>query len=218
MSVLIETLGELFDAWMKRDMPHIERVVCIFRARHFLTIWQFNIVNAETRYPDLFQKQSSFLADLSFQILMCLADQSILLLLTHLEYYPNIPFMLAAPIFWSTSMTLRAPSFRISRLANSSRCTNIFSFASAFFLWQYTMKKEKDLNKGYTFGFVDSGLKPEEIAALKNILSRQDINQACETAWKERCHCNAVWQKAGPNSSTQKHRHSPSIPGGEPDS
>ncbi|KAJ6525331.1 hypothetical protein B0H19DRAFT_853967, partial [Mycena capillaripes] len=92
--ILTFIFGELFAAWMKRSMPHIERIVCVFRARHFLTIWRYNVpVNAEKRYPDLFPKQTSFFADSSFNIIMRLCDQFILLTLAHLEYYPNVPFM-----------------------------------------------------------------------------------------------------------------------------
>ncbi|KAJ7339826.1 hypothetical protein DFH08DRAFT_657295, partial [Mycena albidolilacea] len=91
--ILTFIFGDLFDAYMKRSMPHIERMVCIFRARHFLTIWRANVVQSEARYPDLFQKQSSFLADATFQTLIRMCDQFILLSLAHLEYYPIVPFM-----------------------------------------------------------------------------------------------------------------------------
>ncbi|KAJ7739385.1 hypothetical protein B0H16DRAFT_1694558 [Mycena metata] len=50
---------------------------------------------------------------------------------------------------------------------------------------QYNVKKDKDSNNGYTFEFVDSKLTPEDIAALKQIPSRADIDRACETAWNE---------------------------------
>jgi hypothetical protein len=78
---------------MKRGMPHIERVTCIFPARDFLTIWRANIVDSESRYPDLFQKQSSFLADATFQILIRLSNQFILLILAHRKYYPDVLFL-----------------------------------------------------------------------------------------------------------------------------
>lgn len=186
--LLAFVLGELFDAWLKRDMPHIERVVCVFRARHFLTIWRSNIINAETRYPDLFPKQSSFLADSSFLILMRMCDQFILLILAHLEYYPNTPFM---P--WHHGTHFVEHFFGIAR----SFITD-FSFGQFVEMYkhilirqrilssgQYSTKREKDSNNGYTFDFVDWGLKPEEIAALKDFPSRDDIDRACETAWNE---------------------------------
>ncbi|KAJ7052712.1 hypothetical protein C8F01DRAFT_1331915 [Mycena amicta] len=186
--ILTFVFGELFDAWMKRGMPHIERVVCVFRARHFLTIWRYNVLNAEERYPDLFQKQSSFLADSSFQILMRLSDQLILLMLAHLEYYPDVPFM---P--WHHGTHFLEHFFGIARSFMPD-----FSFGQLIEMYkhilirqrilssgQFSTKREKDSNNGYIFDFVDSGLKPEEIAALKDIPSRADIDRACDTAWIE---------------------------------
>ncbi|KAJ7170295.1 hypothetical protein C8R43DRAFT_944813 [Mycena crocata] len=91
---LVKSDGDLRLAPLTRSMPHIEHVVCVFRARHFHTVWRSSVLNAEARYPDLFQAQSSFLADSSsFCILMRLCDQFILLTLAHLERYPDIPFM-----------------------------------------------------------------------------------------------------------------------------
>ncbi|KAJ7246708.1 hypothetical protein C8J57DRAFT_1241344 [Mycena rebaudengoi] len=186
--ILTFVFGELFDAWMKRSMPHTERVVCVFRARHFLTIWRSNIVNAESRYPDLFSKQSSFLADSSFLILMRFCDQFILLILAHLEHYRNVPFM---P--WHHGTHFLEHFFGIARSFIAD-----FSFGQLIEMYkhilirvrilassQYNTKKEKDSNNGYVFDFVDSGLTTEEIAMLKDIPSRADIDRACETAWAE---------------------------------
>ncbi|KAJ6628383.1 hypothetical protein B0H10DRAFT_2209664 [Mycena sp. CBHHK59/15] len=186
--ILTFVFGELFDAWMKHSMPHIECITCVFRARHFLTIWRSNIIKAELRYPDLFQKQRSFLADSSFLIIIQLCDQFILLTLAHLEYYPDVPFM---P--WHHGTHFLKHFFGIAR----SFITD-FSFRQLVEMYkhilirarilasgQYSTKKEKDSNNGYSFDFVDSGLTPEEITVLKDIPSRLDIDHACKTAWNE---------------------------------
>ncbi|KAF8197320.1 CHAT domain-containing protein [Mycena galopus ATCC 62051] len=183
--ILAFVFGELFDAWMKRDMPHIERVVCVFRARHFLTIW---LDKTQGRLPDLFQISTSFLATPSFHILMRLCDQFILLTLAHLEFYPNVPFM---P--WQHGTHFLEHFFGIAR----SFITD-FSFGQFIEMYkhilirqrilasgQYSTKTEKDSNNGYIFDFIDSRMKPEEITALKNIPSRAEIDRACQTAWKE---------------------------------
>ncbi|KAJ7103006.1 hypothetical protein B0H15DRAFT_767196, partial [Mycena belliarum] len=129
-----------------------------------------------------------FLADSSFLILMRMCDQFILLILAHLEYYPNTPFM---P--WHHGTHFVEHFFGIAR----SFITD-FSFGQFVEMYkhilirqrilssgQYSTKREKDSNNGYTFDFVDWGLKPEEIAALKDFPSRDDIDRACETAWNE---------------------------------
>ncbi|KAJ6628294.1 hypothetical protein B0H10DRAFT_2209579 [Mycena sp. CBHHK59/15] len=186
--VLTFIFGELFDAYMKRDMTHIERVVCVFRTRHFLNIWRVNIIRSETRYPDLFQKQSSFLADATFQICICLCDQFTLLSLAHLEHYPNVPFM---P--WHHGTHYLEHFFGITRSFIAE-----FSFGQLVQMYKhisfrqrilssgkFDTKKEKDSNNGYSFDFVDSGLNQEEIVALKQVPSRSDLDRACEIAWKE---------------------------------
>ncbi|KAJ7776395.1 hypothetical protein B0H16DRAFT_1230569, partial [Mycena metata] len=139
-------------------------------------------------YPDSFQMQSSFIADASFQIFIRLCDQFILLILAHLEHYPNVPFM---P--WHYGSHFLEHFYGISRSSISD-----FSFGQLIEMYkhialrqiilasgQYNVKKEKDSNNGYTFEFVDSKLTPEDIAALKQIPSRVDIDRACETAWNE---------------------------------
>ncbi|KAJ7176154.1 hypothetical protein C8R43DRAFT_872609, partial [Mycena crocata] len=186
--ILTFVFGELFDAYKKRNMPHIERVVCVFRARHFLTIWRSNLVNANKSYPDLFQTQSSFVADSSFQIFIRLCDQFILLLLAHLEYYPNVPFM---P--WHYGSHFLEHFFGIARSFISD-----FSFGQLCEMYkhiglrqqilasgQYNAKREKDSNNGYNFEFANANLTAEEITVLKQIPSREDIDRACESAWKE---------------------------------
>ncbi|KAK6971680.1 hypothetical protein R3P38DRAFT_2670220 [Favolaschia claudopus] len=186
--ILTFIFGELFDAWMSRSMSHIERVVCVFRARHFFTIWRYNIVDAGKRYPDLFQTQSSFLADSSFNIMMRLCDQFILLTLAHLEFYPTVPFM---P--WHHGTHFLEHFFGIARSFIAD-----FSFGQFIEMYkhilirqrilstgQYKTKKEKDSNNGYCFDFIDSNMKPEEVAKFKDVPSRADIDRACEIAWNE---------------------------------
>jgi hypothetical protein len=173
---------------MKRGMPHIERVTCIFRARHFLTIWRANVVKSEARYPDLFQKQSSFLADATFQTLIRMCDQFILLSLAHLEYYPTVPFM---P--WQHGSHFLEHFYGITRsfiteftFGQLIQMNKHITFRQRILsTGKFSPKKEKESNNGYSFEFHDAGLTAEEIAALKDVPSRVDLNRACERAWKE---------------------------------
>ncbi|KAJ7252831.1 hypothetical protein C8J57DRAFT_955015, partial [Mycena rebaudengoi] len=103
-------------------------------------------------------------------------------------HYPNIPFM---P--WHHGTHFLEHFFGIAR----SFITD-FSFGQLIEMYkhilirvrilasgQYNTKKEKDSNNGYAFDFIDAGLTAEEIAMLKDIPSRADIDRACETAWAE---------------------------------
>ncbi|KAJ7084923.1 hypothetical protein C8R44DRAFT_894034 [Mycena epipterygia] len=185
--VLTFIFGELFDAYMKRGMPHIERVTCIFRARHFLNIWRANIVQSESRYPDLFQKQSSFLADATFQILIRLCDQFILLILAHLEYYPDVPFLprkhgsgFIEHFFGITRSFIE--EFTFAQLLQMNK--HITFRQRILSSGKFNNKKEKDSNNGYIHD-CDSPLTAEEISALKQLPSRQDLDRACAVAWEE---------------------------------
>ncbi|KAJ7453715.1 hypothetical protein B0H11DRAFT_1635180, partial [Mycena galericulata] len=185
--VLTFIFGELFDAYMKRGVSHIERVTCVFRARHFLNIWRSNIVHSESRYPDLFQKQSSFLADATFQILIRLCDQFILLILAHLEYYPNVPFLprkhgsgFIEHFFGITRQFISEWSFGQLVQMNKHITFRQRILASG----KFNTTKEKDSNNGYIHD-CDSPLTADEISALKQFPSRSDLDRACAVAWNE---------------------------------
>ncbi|KAJ7789699.1 hypothetical protein B0H14DRAFT_3573004 [Mycena olivaceomarginata] len=159
--ILTFIFGELFDAYMKRSMPHIERMVCIFRARHFLTIWRAN-----------------FLADATFQTLIRMCDQFILLSLAHLEYYPTVPFM---P--WQYGSHFLEHFYGITRsfiteftFGQLIQMNKHMTFRQRILsTGKFSPKKEKDSNNGYYFEFHDAGLTAEEIAALKAVPSRADL-------------------------------------------
>ncbi|KAJ7312625.1 hypothetical protein DFH08DRAFT_1044287 [Mycena albidolilacea] len=159
--------GELFYAYMKRSMPHIERMA---------------------RYPDLFQKQSSFLADVTFQTLIRMCDQFILLILAHLEYYPTVPF---TP--WQYGSHFLEHFYGITRsfiteftFGQLIQMKKHITFRQRILsTGKFIPKKEKDSDNGYSFEFPDAGLTVEEIAALKAVPSCAEFNRVCETAWKE---------------------------------
>ncbi|KAJ7601259.1 hypothetical protein DFH06DRAFT_925048, partial [Mycena polygramma] len=111
----------------------------------------------------------------------------ILLLLAHLEHYPNVPFM---P--WHYGSHFMEHFFGISRSFISDFSFGQFEMYKHISLrqlilasGQYNTKKDKDSNNGYTFKFADSNLSTEEIAALKQIPSRIEIDCACSIAWNE---------------------------------
>ncbi|KAJ6462923.1 hypothetical protein C8R45DRAFT_1177792, partial [Mycena sanguinolenta] len=91
----------------------------------------------------------------------------ILLTLAHLEYYPNIPFM---PWHHGTHFLEHFYGIARSFITDFSFGQFIEMYKHILFRQrilssrQYNTKKEKDSNNGYTFDFIDSSLKPEEIA------------------------------------------------------
>ncbi|KAJ7102618.1 hypothetical protein B0H15DRAFT_796038 [Mycena belliarum] len=164
--------GELLDAYMKRGMPH--------RAS--------NIVKSESQYPDLFQKQSSFMADATFRTVIRLCNQYILLSLTHLEFYPNVPFIPRQhgshfiEHYWGITCSF-IQEFTFGQLIQMNK--HITFRQRILASGRFRTKKEKDSNNGYSFNFSDSELTQEEIIEFKNVPSRAELDRACETSWKE---------------------------------
>ncbi|KAJ7016612.1 hypothetical protein C8F04DRAFT_1280950 [Mycena alexandri] len=114
-------------------------------------------------------------------------DQFILLMLAHLEYYPNVPFLprkhgsgFVEHFFGITRGFVS--EFTFGQLIQMNK--HITFRQRILSSGKFNNKKEKDSNNGYIHD-CDSPLTPEEISALKEILSRLDINRACEVAWKE---------------------------------
>ncbi|KAF8126405.1 hypothetical protein K438DRAFT_1482126, partial [Mycena galopus ATCC 62051] len=132
--------------------------------------------------------QSSFLADATFQTLIRMCDQFILLSLAHLEYYPTVPFM---P--WQHGSHFLEHFYGITRsfiteftFGQLIQMNKHITFRQRILsTGKFSPKKEKDSNNGYSFEFHDAGLTAEEIAALKDVPSCADLDCACETGWKE---------------------------------
>jgi hypothetical protein len=181
-------IGELFEAYFNRKMPHIERIVCAFRARHFLLMWYNNILKSQARFPDLFQPQSSFLSAPSLQILVSLCDQLILLELVYAEHYPNVPLMLwhfgtdFMEHFFGLGRSF-VPDFTYGQLIEMTR--HIEARQRILATGKFPTSREKDSNNGYTFDTFINDLTPDEIQNLKSIPSRKCIDKACDIAWKE---------------------------------
>ncbi|KAJ7938593.1 hypothetical protein B0H13DRAFT_2301634 [Mycena leptocephala] len=179
--VLTFIFGELFDAYMKRGIAHIERVTC-------------------SRYPDLFQNQSSFLADATFQILIRLCDQFILLTLAYAEYYRDVPFFpqkhgsaFIEHFFGITRSFIS--EFTFGQLIQMNK--HITFRQRILSVGKFNAKK-KDSNNGYVHD-LDSPLTAEEISALKRLPSCDDRDSACKVAWNEA----AALAKHGPPNTDE---------------
>jgi hypothetical protein len=174
---------------MKRGMSHIERVTCIFRARDFPTIWRANIVDSESRYPDLFQKLSSFLADATFQILIRLCNQFILFILAHGKYYPDVPFLprnhgssFIEHFFGITRSFIS--EFTFGQLIQMNK--HITFRQDILSSGKFNTKKEEDSNNGYIPDCdTPAPPTPAEVSALEQFLSCANLDRACAVAWKE---------------------------------
>lgn len=129
-------------------------------------------------------KQSSFIADAIFQILIRLCDQFILLILAHLEYYPNVPFFprkhgsgFIEHFFGITRQFVQKFSFGQLIQMNKHITFRQHILSSG----KYNTPKDKDSNNGYIHD-CDTPLTADEISALKQLPSRADLDRACDVA------------------------------------
>ncbi|KAE9393242.1 hypothetical protein BT96DRAFT_796356, partial [Gymnopus androsaceus JB14] len=110
-----------------------------------------DIFNAD-KQDDGAARRVAFLADSSFQILMRLSDQFILLTLAHLEYYPNTPFIPShhgthfLEHFYGIARSF-IPDFSFGQFIEMYK--HIIIRQRILSSGQYNSKKEKDSNNGY---------------------------------------------------------------------
>ena len=169
-------------------MEHTTRLIAIFRLRHFLVIWRMSISQAHEQEPDLFQLQTSFMAESSYQIALRFCDQFILLVLAHLEHYPGIPLM---P--WQHGTDFLEHFFGIARSFipdfTYSQLLEMYSHIEArqriLATGKHQTSREKDSNNGYCFDSFIHQLSASDIARLTSISSRREIDEACNIGWHE---------------------------------
>ncbi|KAJ7815524.1 hypothetical protein B0H14DRAFT_3476149 [Mycena olivaceomarginata] len=147
---------------------------------HHLAAWRANIVDFESRYPDLFQKLSSFLADATFQILIRLCNQFILLILAHRKYYPDVPFLprnhgssFIEHFFGITRSFIS--EFTFGQLIQMNK--HITFRQGILSSGKFNTKKEKDSNNGYIPDCdTPAPPTPAEVSALEQLLSCANLD------------------------------------------
>ncbi|KAF8597965.1 hypothetical protein BDV93DRAFT_561745 [Ceratobasidium sp. AG-I] len=180
--------GSGIDAWMKRDMSHIDRVVCSARMWAFLVIFRQHLESSTAEFPDLFNVRRNFFSAESTEIWLALFHQMILLLLAHSEYYTGIPFM---P--WHHGTPAMEHFFGMCRLFvadfSYSQLLGIYKHAELrqqlLATGKYSSKREKDSNNGYSFDPWINNLSETELEELKSIPTRAQIDSAVEIGWNE---------------------------------
>jgi hypothetical protein len=93
--------GELFDAFFRKDLRHIDRIRSALRAKFFLQAWRDHIVakSNDKTYGHFFNLKRSFISPQAYKSLHNLCDALIKLVLVHRKYYPKIAFV---PWFYGT--------------------------------------------------------------------------------------------------------------------
>lgn len=88
LATYLFVIGELVDAWQSRNIPHIERVRMVLRARYFLMAWRTHIA----RHPD-HDVNTQFISRSSYDIFLTLSDSLISLIITYRKFYSTYPLL-----------------------------------------------------------------------------------------------------------------------------
>ncbi|CAE6416253.1 unnamed protein product [Rhizoctonia solani] len=180
--------GSAIDAWLKRDMSHIDRVVCLARMWSALVIFRHHLSKANMDYPELFNIRRSFFSPESTEIWCALFHQMVLLLCAHATHYPGLAFF---PWHYGTPWMEHffglcrsfVPDFSVGQILDIYKHAEMRQQLLA--TGHYSSKREKDSNNGYSFDPWINNLSESEMKLLKTIPSTAEIHAAIALGWKE---------------------------------
>ena len=87
-------LGELFDAYLNREISHKTRIIMVMRAYFFLNFWKSYIEKAsEKTSKEWYSTTRSFISIQSYHIFKSLAESLVLLIILHRDYYEDYPLL-----------------------------------------------------------------------------------------------------------------------------
>ncbi|KZW01196.1 hypothetical protein EXIGLDRAFT_745195 [Exidia glandulosa HHB12029] len=158
------------------------------RARYFLHFGMEHIKTMARLYPDLYSTQRSFISSQSFNILNRACDSLILLIIAHLEHYPNDPF---CPWLYGTAFVehffglarMLLPNFTYAELLAIVK--HILLRQRILLSGQYRHRREKTSATGYILAHDPTILSVSDRARLLNYPSRARIDALATIAKRE---------------------------------
>ena len=86
-------IGELFDAYLNRDISHKSRIIMVMRCYFFLQMWKEYLSQCHDIYQNKWYLISKTCISMqSFKIFTSLAESMLLIILAYRKYYSNFPF------------------------------------------------------------------------------------------------------------------------------
>jgi hypothetical protein len=134
--VYLFILGELFDAFLNREINHAVRIKMVMRSYFFLNIW-LDYINQCIRQhsKQFFSAAKSFISSQSYDIFQSLSESMVLLILAHRDYFANFPF-----IPWEFGTEALEHLFGISR-----QLVEDFSFYEFYKILRRVLHRDKIL-------------------------------------------------------------------------
>ena len=150
-------LGELFDAYLNREISHKTRIIMVMRAYFFLNFWKSYIEKAsEKTSKEWYSTTRSFISIQSYHIFKSLAESLVLLIISHRDYYEDYPLL---P--WEHGTEALEHVFGLAR-----QLIPDFTAYEFFKILRRVMHRDKILRTG------DFGMKKEKVSAtgLSNLI------------------------------------------------
>lgn len=89
LAVYLFIIGEIVDAQQNRCLPHSERIKMLWRGRFFLESWRQHVLS----HPH-YSVNTHFITRELYDILIIFINGMLLLILTHRDYFPDVPLLL----------------------------------------------------------------------------------------------------------------------------
>ena len=173
---------------MNPNMKTEDQVLAALQARFWLHLWYRHILHLSEVLPNLYSLARSLISPASFQILNCLCDTLILLVLAFSHYYPTIPFCI-----WLFGTKFVEHFFGIAQQLLPN-----FSYAEFLKIVQHIMvqqhilesgllkvKQEHESATGYIFNSSSDTRKAAPGLIVPARLSNCELNGLVELAYNE---------------------------------
>lgn len=93
LAIYLFVCGEMCDAWLHNSIGHRARIWSAWTAIFFLRIWRNYILEREQEPQSFMSLKNNFISHQSFRIFDSLGESLIGLILSHRDYYPDIPLL-----------------------------------------------------------------------------------------------------------------------------
>ncbi|PLW27462.1 hypothetical protein PCASD_19515 [Puccinia coronata f. sp. avenae] len=188
LAVYLFVMGEICDSWLNQTMNHSDRILSAYTSHFFLTQWHQYLGEQSERTKGVMNLDRNGISYPSQKILALLADSLLSLIISHREYYPNLPLMpwkhgteACEHIFgW---MRVILPNFTV--LDARQMMPKIFTIVKSIMCGRVKMPNSEHVHSGYRYSFSEaSHLDPKLVSRLSLFPDNQEIDKILQMAQK----------------------------------
>ncbi|KAH9449739.1 hypothetical protein Pst134EB_020554 [Puccinia striiformis f. sp. tritici] len=188
LGIYLFVLGEMCDSWLNRTVSHFDRIIMAYTSHFFLRRWHDYLREQEKSTNGVMSFKRNGISHQSHKIFSTLANSLLSLIISHREYYPEIPLMpwkhgteACEHIFgW---MRVILPNFTV--LDARQMMPKIFIIVRSIMSGKVQMPKSEHVHSGYQYSFSDSVVcNPKLTSALKVFPNNEQIDELLKVAEK----------------------------------